>query len=136
MVNFALPSKGFASFTPSKLRLASLYEAQSFLWLDDFFNSKFKIQDSKLTKTESSIELLSVFFYREVREFKEFSEFNEFNELSLISLYSLNSLNSLHSLISLFPFTFLTSNLQLLDMRVVTSGRAGCCLPCRSTPSE
>ena len=34
----------------------------------DFFNSKFKIQDSKLTKTESSIELLSVFFDRANRE--------------------------------------------------------------------
>ena len=36
-------------------------------------NSKFKIQNSKLTKTESSIELLSV-FYREFNEFKEFRE--------------------------------------------------------------
>ena len=31
LVNFALPSKGFASFTPSKLRLAFHHEAQNFL---------------------------------------------------------------------------------------------------------
>ena len=47
MVNFALPSKGFASFTLSKLRLAFLHEAQNFLNHMTFLiqNSRFKIQN-------------------------------------------------------------------------------------------
>ena len=56
LVNFALPLKGFASFTPSKLRLAFPHEAQNFL---SHMTSRCELF---ILKTESNIELLSVFF--------------------------------------------------------------------------
>ena len=55
LVNFALPLKGFASFTPSKLRLAFHHEAQNFL---SHMTSRC---EWFILKTESNIELLSVF---------------------------------------------------------------------------
>ena len=62
MVNLSLPLRGRPHIRLSMLRAASLHEAPNFLNSTTFFNSKFKIQDSKLVKAESGIEPLSAFF--------------------------------------------------------------------------
>ena len=62
LVNFALPSKGFASFTPSKLRLAFPHEAQNFLSHSDFLMLVY-------LKVVCNIELQTTFVYGSYRNY-------------------------------------------------------------------